>query len=306
MLLGLLYGEGSRRRLAYLLGLLHRGGAAGGPPGGVGLGGVPLLPGNTSVPPGNLSRPVPPLGDLPYCPRQSPLLGELLWGAGGQDTWVLYRGGGTRTPGFYMGCVGPLGSTGVTRAPRHLGPPPHPFPPSPLSPTVGPLHVSLAPGRALAGLERANAAAGVEPGGRWRPPSCLARSRTAVLVPHRGREPHLRLLLQHLHPLLQRQQLRYGLYVVHQVRGAQMPGFSRGGGTQTPGFSGGGQVGGLGFLDTWVLCGAGNGFSGGGGPDTWVLRGQGAGVSRTSWVGGLGSLCGGGAQARTPGFSGGL
>ncbi|KYO34926.1 beta-1,4-galactosyltransferase 3-like [Alligator mississippiensis] len=156
VLLGLLYGEGSRRRLAYLLGLLHRGGAAGGPPGGVGLGGVPLLPGNTSVPPGNLSRPVPPLGDLPYCPRQSPLL-------------------------------------------------------------VGPLHVSLAPGRALAGLERANAAAGVEPGGRWRPPSCLARSRTAVLVPHRGREPHLRLLLQHLHPLLQRQQLRYGLYVVHQA-----------------------------------------------------------------------------------------
>lgn len=57
----------------------------------------------------------------------------------------------------------------------------------------------------------------MEAGGRYRPAGCEPRSRTAVIVPHRGREHHLRLLLYHLHPFLQRQQLAYGIYVIHQV-----------------------------------------------------------------------------------------
>lgn len=58
----------------------------------------------------------------------------------------------------------------------------------------------------------------VQEGGRYQPPGCEPRSRTAVIVPHRNRESHLGHLLYYLHPFLQRQQLQYGIYVVHQVR----------------------------------------------------------------------------------------
>ncbi|NXX21170.1 B4GT3 galactosyltransferase, partial [Podargus strigoides] len=54
-------------------------------------------------------------------------------------------------------------------------------------------------------------------GGRYQPPTCESRSRTAVIIPHRNRETHLGHLLYYLHPFLQRQQLHYGIYVVHQA-----------------------------------------------------------------------------------------
>lgn len=53
--------------------------------------------------------------------------------------------------------------------------------------------------------------------GRYRPEECKALQRVAVLIPHRNREKHLIYLLEHLHPFLQRQQLDYGIYVIHQV-----------------------------------------------------------------------------------------
>lgn len=54
--------------------------------------------------------------------------------------------------------------------------------------------------------------------GRYRPVECSALQHVAILIPHRNREKHLLYLLQHLHPFLQRQQLDYGIYVIHQVR----------------------------------------------------------------------------------------
>lgn len=65
-------------------------------------------------------------------------------------------------------------------------------------------------------IQEKNPAVGL--GGRYRPSACEPRSRTAVIIPHRNRETHLRHLLYYLHPFLQRQQLQYGIYVVHQVR----------------------------------------------------------------------------------------
>ncbi|XP_019624978.1 PREDICTED: beta-1,4-N-acetylgalactosaminyltransferase bre-4-like [Branchiostoma belcheri] len=53
-------------------------------------------------------------------------------------------------------------------------------------------------------------------GGKWRPPNCTARHKVAIVIPFRDRETHLRVLLRHLHPILQRQQLDYGVYVVEQ------------------------------------------------------------------------------------------
>ncbi|KAL0171517.1 hypothetical protein M9458_031828, partial [Cirrhinus mrigala] len=71
-------------------------------------------------------------------------------------------------------------------------------------------------GLTLAEVERKNPL--VVRGGRYRPPNCEARHRTAIIIPHRNREHHLKFLLYYLHPFLQRQQLSYGIYVIHQVR----------------------------------------------------------------------------------------
>ncbi|KAM8770817.1 beta-1,4-galactosyltransferase 4 isoform 2-T3 [Rhynchonycteris naso] len=53
--------------------------------------------------------------------------------------------------------------------------------------------------------------------GRYRPEECKAQQRVAILIPHRNRERHLTYLLEHLHPFLQRQQLDYGIYIIHQA-----------------------------------------------------------------------------------------
>ncbi|XP_069492029.1 beta-1,4-galactosyltransferase 4 [Ambystoma mexicanum] len=53
--------------------------------------------------------------------------------------------------------------------------------------------------------------------GRYHPNECRPLQRVAILIPHRSREKHLLYLLQHLHPFLQRQQLEYGIYVIHQA-----------------------------------------------------------------------------------------
>ena len=57
----------------------------------------------------------------------------------------------------------------------------------------------------------------VHSGGTWQPTNCRARHRVAVIIPYRDREHHLIILLAHLHPMLQRQQLHYTIFVVEQV-----------------------------------------------------------------------------------------
>ncbi|XP_051865786.1 beta-1,4-galactosyltransferase 3 isoform X1 [Pristis pectinata] len=80
---------------------------------------------------------------------------------------------------------------------------------------VGPLAISFNRTPSLDEIRDRNPL--VTPGGFYVPPNCQARHRTAVIVPHRHREPHLRHFLYYLHPFLQRQQLQYGLYVIHQA-----------------------------------------------------------------------------------------
>ncbi|NWI67872.1 B4GT4 galactosyltransferase, partial [Todus mexicanus] len=53
--------------------------------------------------------------------------------------------------------------------------------------------------------------------GRYHPTECSTLQHVAILIPHRNREKHLLYLLEHLHPFLQRQQLDYGIYVIHQA-----------------------------------------------------------------------------------------
>ncbi|XP_059583702.1 beta-1,4-galactosyltransferase 2 isoform X2 [Alligator mississippiensis] len=56
----------------------------------------------------------------------------------------------------------------------------------------------------------------VRAGGRYVPPDCQPRQRVAVLVPFRHREHHLKYWLHYLHPILRRQKVAYGIYIVNQ------------------------------------------------------------------------------------------
>ncbi|XP_077466563.1 beta-1,4-galactosyltransferase 1 [Stigmatopora argus] len=56
----------------------------------------------------------------------------------------------------------------------------------------------------------------VRPGGRYKPANCRALQKVALIIPFRKREPHLKFWLYYLHPILQRQQLDYGIYVINQ------------------------------------------------------------------------------------------
>ncbi|XP_055340354.1 beta-1,4-galactosyltransferase 3-like [Paramacrobiotus metropolitanus] len=67
----------------------------------------------------------------------------------------------------------------------------------------------------------------VEHGGSYRPKHCVQRGRmkVAVLVAYRSRTEHLQILLNNLHPFLQRQQLDYTIFVAEQSGNAT---FNRG------------------------------------------------------------------------------
>ena len=56
----------------------------------------------------------------------------------------------------------------------------------------------------------------MEPGGQFSP-DCKTRHKVAILIPCRDRDEHLRKLLDHLLPILQRQLITFGIYVIEQV-----------------------------------------------------------------------------------------
>uniref|UniRef100_A0A2D4P3H6 Beta-1,4-galactosyltransferase n=1 Tax=Micrurus surinamensis TaxID=129470 RepID=A0A2D4P3H6_MICSU len=57
----------------------------------------------------------------------------------------------------------------------------------------------------------------VQLGGCYSPPHCLAHYKTAVIVPCGNCEKQLHQFLYYLHPFLQRQQLSYCIYLIHQA-----------------------------------------------------------------------------------------
>ncbi|XP_056415870.1 beta-1,4-galactosyltransferase 3-like [Hyla sarda] len=83
---------------------------------------------------------------------------------------------------------------------------------------VGPLTITFNKPRSLKSIQLKNRY--VTSGGYFSPRHCFGRYRTAVIIPHRNRESHLRTLLYYLHPFLQRQQLHYAIFVVHQAGNA--------------------------------------------------------------------------------------
>uniref|UniRef100_A0A3Q3W9X0 Beta-1,4-galactosyltransferase n=1 Tax=Mola mola TaxID=94237 RepID=A0A3Q3W9X0_MOLML len=56
----------------------------------------------------------------------------------------------------------------------------------------------------------------LQPGGRFRPKDCEALQKVAIIIPFRKRDEHLKYWLYYLHPILQRQQLDYGVFIINQ------------------------------------------------------------------------------------------
>ncbi|XP_063082710.1 beta-1,4-galactosyltransferase 1 [Cavia porcellus] len=54
-------------------------------------------------------------------------------------------------------------------------------------------------------------------GGRYTPKDCISPHKVAIIIPFRNRQEHLKYWLYYLHPILQRQQLDYGIYVINQA-----------------------------------------------------------------------------------------
>ncbi|KAJ7423151.1 Beta-1,4-galactosyltransferase 1 [Willisornis vidua] len=102
----------------------------------------------------------------------------------------------------------------ATRArPPPAQPPPGPCPePSPL--LVGALRVEFSQPVNLEEVARINPE--IKAGGRFAPKDCIALQKVAIIIPFRNREEHLKYWLYYLHPILQRQQLDYGVYVINQ------------------------------------------------------------------------------------------
>ncbi|KAG7458925.1 hypothetical protein MATL_G00225690 [Megalops atlanticus] len=84
--------------------------------------------------------------------------------------------------------------------------------PSPL--LVGPLRVEFSDPVTLDAVRSQNP--NVQSGGRYKPKDCVALQKVALIIPFRHRDEHLKYWLYYLHPILQRQQLDYGVYVINQ------------------------------------------------------------------------------------------
>nr|XP_015200570.1 PREDICTED: beta-1,4-galactosyltransferase 1 isoform X3 [Lepisosteus oculatus] len=79
---------------------------------------------------------------------------------------------------------------------------------------VGPLRIEFSQPVGLKQIELENPE--LRDGGRYMPKDCVARQKVAFIIPFRKREEHLKFWLYYLHPILQRQQLDYGVYVINQ------------------------------------------------------------------------------------------
>ncbi|MBN3310254.1 B4GT1 galactosyltransferase, partial [Amia calva] len=79
---------------------------------------------------------------------------------------------------------------------------------------VGPLRIEFSQLVSLDLVKSENPA--LKEGGRYTPKDCKAQQKVAIIIPFRNREEHLKFWLYYLHPILQRQQLDYGVYVINQ------------------------------------------------------------------------------------------
>lgn len=88
-------------------------------------------------------------------------------------------------------------------------------PPPPCPRAVGRLLIEFSSPMSMERVQRENP--DVRQGGKYTPPDCLPRQKVAILIPFRHREHHLKYWLHYLHPILRRQKVAYGIYIINQV-----------------------------------------------------------------------------------------
>ncbi|XP_044195971.1 beta-1,4-galactosyltransferase 1-like [Thunnus albacares] len=81
---------------------------------------------------------------------------------------------------------------------------------------LGPLNVEFNYKRTMDEVKK-EVGAPLQEGGRYKPPDCISRHKVAIIIPFRNRHEHLKHWLYYLHPILTRQQLDYGVYVINQA-----------------------------------------------------------------------------------------
>ncbi|XP_078248941.1 beta-1,4-galactosyltransferase 2 isoform X4 [Pogona vitticeps] len=91
-----------------------------------------------------------------------------------------------------------------------------PLPPCPEMPPglVGRLLIEFSSPMSMERVQRENP--DVQEGGKYSPPDCVPRQKVAILIPFRHREHHLKYWLHYLHPILRRQKVSYGIYIINQ------------------------------------------------------------------------------------------
>ena len=66
-------------------------------------------------------------------------------------------------------------------------------------------------------IQQLLAAQDIEFGGKWKPKHCKPRHHVAILIPYRDRQEHLQKFLLNMHPILARQELSYGIYLIEPI-----------------------------------------------------------------------------------------
>ncbi|XP_042320531.1 beta-1,4-galactosyltransferase 2 isoform X2 [Sceloporus undulatus] len=118
------------------------------------------------------------------------------------------------------GTAGPLGSELLAPSAKSVGSnstiTEKPLPPCPEMPPglVGRLLIEFSSPMSMERVQRENP--DVQEGGKYSPPDCVPRQKVAILIPFRHREHHLKYWLHYLHPILRRQKVSYGIYIINQ------------------------------------------------------------------------------------------
>ncbi|CAL8345212.1 unnamed protein product [Merluccius merluccius] len=96
-------------------------------------------------------------------------------------------------------------------------PSPKPLPPCPEIPPglVGRLLIEFSSQMTMERVQKENP--NVTDGGRYTPPDCRPRWKVAIIIPFRHRDNHLKYWLHYLHPILRRQKIHYGIYIINQL-----------------------------------------------------------------------------------------
>ena len=86
---------------------------------------------------------------------------------------------------------------------------------------IGQIKVNLTVPTDLKAVENffatANVLSEIRTGGLWKPRDCRSSTKTAIVFPFRKREEQLRVIIRHLHPILQRQLIHYRIFVIEQA-----------------------------------------------------------------------------------------